>query len=344
MNEINLFVPGRLCLFGEHSDWAGYLRVFNADIVAGSAIVTGIDLGIHASAKKSSIFKVNSKIAEKNFECPMQTEELRKIALSDNYYAYMAGVASYIAEHYSISGVEITINDMDLPIKSGLSSSAAICVLVARAFNILYELNLNTQGEMMLAFKGEQRTKSRCGRLDQACAFGSVPVIMSFDGEDITVKQITVKSPLRWVFASLNGNKDTITILADLNKSFPFARTRLDYELHSALGVENQNIVSKAVDCIQNGKKEELGLLMTEAQRIFDEKIRPASPIELEAPKLHGLLNDARVKELTFGGKGVGSGGDGSVQFLAKNNECSEKLREYLTKLGFSSYAFTINS
>ena len=41
-----LFVPGRLCLFGEHSDWAGHYRTMNADIVAGAAIVTGIEQGI----------------------------------------------------------------------------------------------------------------------------------------------------------------------------------------------------------------------------------------------------------------------------------------------------------
>lgn len=50
---------------------------------------------------------------------------------------------------------------MDLPIKSGLSSSAAICVLVARAFNEMYELQLNTMGEMNIAFYGEQRTPSK---------------------------------------------------------------------------------------------------------------------------------------------------------------------------------------
>ena len=41
-----LFVPGRLCLFGEHSDWAGKYRTMNADIVAGAAIVSGIEQGI----------------------------------------------------------------------------------------------------------------------------------------------------------------------------------------------------------------------------------------------------------------------------------------------------------
>jgi len=38
---VNLFVPGRLCLFGEHSDWAGLQRVINSDIVPGASVVTG---------------------------------------------------------------------------------------------------------------------------------------------------------------------------------------------------------------------------------------------------------------------------------------------------------------
>ena len=44
--EIELFVPGRLCLFGEHSDWAGLNKNMNASIVPGRAIVTGIEQGI----------------------------------------------------------------------------------------------------------------------------------------------------------------------------------------------------------------------------------------------------------------------------------------------------------
>ena len=82
---------------------------------------------------------------------------------------------------------------MDLPLKSGLSSSAAICVLVARAFNKLYKLHMNTQGEMQAAFRGEQRTPSRCGRLDQACAYGVKPVLMEFDGVEIGSKILIIR-------------------------------------------------------------------------------------------------------------------------------------------------------
>jgi hypothetical protein len=43
--KLDLFVPGRLCLFGEHTDWAGKYRSMNADIVPGASIVTGIEQG-----------------------------------------------------------------------------------------------------------------------------------------------------------------------------------------------------------------------------------------------------------------------------------------------------------
>ena len=48
---MKIFVPGRICLFGEHSDWAGGYRRINADIEKGHAIITGTNQGIHARVK-----------------------------------------------------------------------------------------------------------------------------------------------------------------------------------------------------------------------------------------------------------------------------------------------------
>ena len=49
--KIELFVPGRLCLLGEHSDWAGKYRNVNNRINKGYALVTGIEEGIYANVK-----------------------------------------------------------------------------------------------------------------------------------------------------------------------------------------------------------------------------------------------------------------------------------------------------
>ena len=98
--KIELFVPGHLCLFGEHSDWVGLNISMNAEIIPGCAIVTGIEQGIYGTAGKSEMFMVTSRLLEyqgETFSCEMDMGKLRV---------------------------------------------AAICVMVARAFNQLYELHI----------------------------------------------------------------------------------------------------------------------------------------------------------------------------------------------------------
>ena len=340
---IELFVPGRLCLFGEHTDWAGKYRTMNADIVPGACLVMGIEQGIYALVEKSPIFEMYSEAPEiadiwQDFACRMNEAELKSVARSGSFFSYCAGVASYMLEWYQVGGVKITLKRMTLPIKSGLSSSAAICVLVARAFNQLYRLNLNTMGEMNIAYWGELRTASRCGRLDQACAFGSKPVLMSFDGDEVEVKTLNVKEPLYWVFADLCASKNTIKILRDLNRGFPFASNAMEEREHKALGEDNLRIINQAVAYMAKGEVEALGKLMTEAQHLFDTAVAPMCPDELKSPKLHEVLNDPTIKDWVYGGKGVGSQGDGSIQFLAKDNDCQQKVIDYLNSHGMKAY------
>ena len=343
---IKLFVPGRLCLFGEHTDWAGHYRTMNADIMPGVSIVTGIEQGIYAEVEKSSIFEMYSEAPEiegvwSDFSCRMNEADLKHVAKSGSFFCYCAGVASYMLEWYKVGGVRIRITSMTLPMKSGLSSSAAVCVLVARAFNLLYNLNLNTLGEMNIAYLGELRTSSRCGRLDQACAFGVKPNLMTFDGDEIEVKALNVKKHLYWVFADLCAEKDTIRILSDLNKAYPFASNEAEQNLHKALGEWNHDIVNRAIQYMAEGDREALGKLMTEAEALFDKYIAPMSPA-LWAPKLHQVLQDPNIQPLVFGGKGVGSHGDGSVQFLARGPEAQQQLIDYLNAQGMRAYSLTM--
>ena len=343
---MKLFVPGRLCLFGEHTDWAGHYRTMNADIKPGAAIVTGIEQGIYAEVEKSSIFELYSSAVEiesvwQDFSCRMDEIELKRIAKSGSFFCYCAGVASYMLEWYKVGGVRIRITDMTLPMKSGLSSSAAICVLVARAFNQLYNLNLNTLGEMNIAYLGELRTSSRCGRLDQACAFGVKPNLMTFDGDEIEVRSLNVKKPLHWVFADLCAEKDTIKILSDLNKAYPFPNSDAERAEHEALGEDNIEIVERAIKYMASGDVENLGKLMTEAEANFDAKVAPMSSA-LWSPKLHAVLKDPVIQPLVWGGKGVGSHGDGSVQFLARDEESQQKVADYLNSQGMKAYTLTL--
>ena len=342
---IELFVPGRLCLLGEHSDWAGKYRNINEKIEKGYAIVTGIEEGIHAFAYPDERLIVEyTSDAELVFSCEMRMEALQKAADDGGFFCYIAGTAFAIKERYNVGGVRIVIDDITLPMKKGLSSSAAICVLVSRAFNQIYHLHLNTRGEMNLAYEGEITTPSRCGKLDQACAYGKKPVLMSFDGDRITVKNIEVGADLFFVFADLKAGKDTIKILADLNRCYPFAQNETEEKVQEYLGRINKENIEEGLELIRQGDAEGLGHLMSRAQELFDEYLAPACPLELTAPILHQTLRDPKVKSLIYGAKGVGSGGDGAVQFFFNFSKAQEDLKRYLEEdLRMTAYTLTLN-
>ena len=117
-------------------------------------------------------------------------------------------------------------------------------------------------------------------------------------GDEIEVKPLNVKRPLHWVFADLSGEKNTIKILADLNKAYPFPSNEQELAEHEALGVKNQDIVNRAIEYMASGNAEALGKLMTEAEQLFDQAIMPMCPEELTAPKLHAVLADEYIKSL----------------------------------------------
>lgn len=55
---------------------------------------------------------------------------------------------------------------------------------------------------------------------------------------------------------------------------------------------------------------------MQEAQLFFDRYATPACPEELTTPVLNKVLEYEPLKPHIWGGKGVGSQGDGTAQFL----------------------------
>ena len=108
----------------------------------------------------------------------MRTDLLLEEARKGGFFSYVAGVAYQVLTNNAVKGLEIDNYRTDLPVRKGLSSSAAVCVLTARAFNLVYDLKMTVRGEMEYAYRGEIATPSRCGRLDQGCAYGGRPVEM----------------------------------------------------------------------------------------------------------------------------------------------------------------------
>ena len=323
---MRIFVPGRLCLFGEHSDWAGTYRTTNPEIAKGYALIVGTNQGIYANVKRHPrdlIFRaiLNDGSRYSPIHLPMQPAALLEEAQKGGFASYIAGTAYQILRRYAVEGLEVDNYRTDLPIQKGLSSSAAICVLTARAFNHLYDLKLTLRDEMEMAYLGERTTPSQCGRMDQGCAFGNQPILMTFDGDRIDLEALTVKQALYLVIVDLGGNKNTQKILQDLNRCYPFADSPLQHSVHRYLGPINAHFMQQAIAVVQQGDAQQLGALMRDVQAAFDRYLIPACPDQLTAPKLHHLLAHQALQPFIWGGKGVGSQGDGTAQLVAKDQE-----------------------
>lgn len=334
---MKIFVPGRICLLGEHSDWAGGYRRTNADVEKGYAIIAGTNQGIYAEVQphpNALVLHSTSPDGQQQgpYEIPMEPKALLEEAEKGGFWSYIAGVAYQILTHYHVRGLVIDNYKTDMPVKKGLSSSAAICVLTARAFNRVYDLKMTIRGEMEMAYQGEILTPSRCGRLDQGCAFGNRPILMTFDGDRLDTSELQVKDNLYFVIVDLQAQKNTKKILADLNRCYPFADNDIQQGVQQLLGPINKRVVHQALDALKESDGERLGALMTEAQQFFNRYAAPACPEELTAPVLNRVLNYAPLKPHIWGGKGVGSQGDGTAQFVARSESDQQAVIEIIER------------
>ncbi|OUL18291.1 GHMP kinase [Nostoc sp. RF31YmG] len=332
---MKIFVPGRLCLFGEHSDWAGEYRKINPEIEKGYTLIVGTNQGIYPSVKVNyTELIIRASLCDgghyEPFRLPMESNTLKSVAQEGGFFSYAAGTAYQFLIHYGVGGLEVNNYLTDLPIQKGLSSSAAFCVLIARAFNRLYDLKMTIRQEMELAYLGERTTPSLCGRMDQACAYGNRPILMIFDGEHIDLRELTVSKDLFFVIVDLGVSKNTQEILRRLNDCYPFAINTQQQNVQKYLGSISSIITQQAVEALQLGDAKLLGALMTKAQAEFDRHVIPACPSELTANKLHLLLDHEPLKPYIFGGKGVGSQGDGTAQLIVKNKDCQRKVVEII--------------
>ncbi|MDY6784343.1 MAG: GHMP kinase [Cyanobacteriota bacterium] len=323
---MKLFVPGRLCLFGEHSDWAAKYRCSNPSLGKGYALIAGLNLGLYARVKPHPTRLLlratgNGGAQIGTIELPMEPEKLLTVARKGGFFSYAAGVTYQIQQRYPVGGLEIDNYRTDLPIQKGLSSSAALCVLVARAFNYSYNLKLTIREEMELAYLGEIVTPSKCGRMDQACAYGNRLVMMIFDGEHIEIVELSLRCELFFVIVDLGGYKNTSKILAALNEAYPVASNERQKGVQYYLGVASAEITRSAAIALERGEAKELGELMRKAQGALDRYLQPACPSQLTAPLLHALLSHPPLQPHLWGGKGVGSQGDGTAQLLVKDRQ-----------------------
>lgn len=213
------------------------------------------------------------------------------------------------------------------------ASHRLISCYIERAVTSAHE-RARREGSAETAEMRQDNSVAGWATLCGACAFGPGRlVLLTFDGDELEVEPVSrVGSDVHLVVADLNATKDTVTILRDLQMGYPRASTAIHEGVHRLLGDINARLVAAAVDAIAAGDAARLGQVYVEAQAEFDAHAAPACPAQLTAPKLHKVLQHPSLVAHVHGGKGVGSQGDGTVQFLCRGAEGAKATADVLAK------------
>ena len=196
-NAVNTyFSPGRVNLIGEHID-------YNGGLVMPCAITFGTYILV--AANNENVFRFRSLNFDEKLDIPVQ-RGYRKTG--ETWYNYPLGIIDhFLKENIEISGLDLLFYG-DIPISSGLSSSASIEVATAFLLNDFFDLGYSKLDLVKISKKVENEFIGvNCGIMDQfAVAFGEKDKALMLNCD--TLEYQAVDSNLgEYCLAIINTNK-----------------------------------------------------------------------------------------------------------------------------------------
>ncbi len=310
MNEsIEVEVPGRICLFGDKVDLLGKPVI---------AATVNIMMYVKITKRNDDIIEFYSE----NLNCE------KKFHLNDepdfnHPLKYWSAIVARLKS--KIGGFSATVKS-DIPIGSGLSTSAAICVSLIRGLNELYTLDMDAGEIAELAYVCEHDDlEISCGRMDQySIAFGGVVFIETGDIPKVT--KLPVKS-LPIVVADSQEERKAATVLNRIRKNIDAN----DPVVLKAFK-EVERIVYEGKEALLKGDYRKIGELMTQQQE--QENILQA------ATKKLNTLCDASIEAGAYGAKQMGAGGGGCMEAICPGKE--KEVQKAIEVAGGKSWIFDI--
>ena len=339
--EQTVFAPGRVNIIGEHTD-------YNDGFVMPCAINYG--MAVSFAKRNDSIWRVYAIDINEQDEFDLSQD----FTQSEHKWAnYVRGVVKYIQEQCPEfkQGADLVMTS-DVPMSSGLSSSAALEISIGKTCQVLGNLSLSLAQIALIGQKAENKfVGANCGNMDQlTSALGQKDHLIMIDCRSLEITPTPV--PQGYSIAIINSNvkHDLVTgeynsrrqeceqaakffgvkALRDVTPEQFHARenelkaeSELAYKRAKHVVYEDQRVLD-AVLALKANDMVKLGQLMGESHDSMRDDF------EITIPEIDYLVELAQVAIGKNGGARMTGGGFGGCIVCLVPNEKVEALRQLI--------------
>lgn len=350
--KANYFTPGRVNLIGEHID-------YNGGLVMPCAVTLGTWLSI--APNNDGVIRFNSLNFPETQEIELQPAYTKT---GSEWYNYPLGVFHEVLKKHELStGLDLLFYG-NIPIGSGLSSSASIEVVMAYALNHYFDLGYEKIEIPLLAQKVENEFIGvNCGIMDQfAVAFGEAHKALVLNCDTLKYKSVDCNLG-DYCLAIINTNKprklaeskynervaECQTALAQLNQEITLNNlcelTAEKFSLHSHLitdetvlkrathVIRENDRVNLAAKALNEGNLAEFGRLMYASHQSLKDLY------EVTGAELDAVVEFCSGYEHVIGARMTGAGFGGCAIALLKKGQEEDFARQltdfYVERIGY---------
>jgi len=319
--------PGRVDLMGSHTDYnLGYVLT----------LPISRDTVIAARPRTDGVVRLRSVAMGAEDSFPIDAIEPAK---PGDWTSYVRGVAAVLKEEgYKLTGLDGVI-DTTIPLRSGLSSSAALECAVAVLFRELGGWQMEPARMAQLCQRAEnQYAGVNCGILDQfsSCA-GQAGCALLLDCRDLSIRQVRLAPGMSIVICdtrakrSLAGSEyDERRADCELGAKLMGVASLRDSsleQLESYKGTLSDQVMRRCRFILEeNARVLALAEALTAGNReaiknLFAESFRGAAELyEITAPAMHAMIQAMNAAPGVIGARQAGAGFGGCMVALVEES------------------------
>jgi mevalonate kinase len=285
---ISCSAPGKIYLFGEH-----------AVVYGETAIACAVELRTRVRAKLDDSIVVKSQIG--------------RTGIDFEKHPYISSVIEKMREITPIDGVSLEV-DSEIPVGSGLGSSAAVTIACIGALNKLFGCGLSLEEIAKTGHEVEIRVQGAASPTDTyVSTFGGVVTIP--ERRKLRIPDCGIVIGDTGIFSS---TKELVANVRKLRESYP--------ELIEPLMASIGRISKIGESLVMAGDYPSIGRLMNVNQGLLD-------ALGVNILELSRLIYSAR-KAGAFGAKITGAGGGGCMVALTATDRCTQVAEAMLVADG----------